>query len=124
MEVPAASPKGTDAGWRVLTVLLAIALGVGALIVVVVMANIADTILCRDVTNAYLRAHQNGSCYSGSTLQRNSTVALGFAAAGAAAIGVGLSLLFVFTGRRGRAAATLACVAVALVVASVFVSSL
>lgn len=124
MGVTAASPQGEQTPWRVLAVFLAIALGVGALVMVLVMADITGTILCSDVTNAYLRAHRGGSCYSGSALQRTATVAFGFAGGGAAAIGAALALLFVFTGRRGRTAAAVACVAVALAVASILVSSL
>ncbi len=120
------SPGGQDSGdtaWRALAALLFVVLAFGCAVMVVSMADISRTPTCHDVQFKGAAPH-DGQCFSGSSLQRTVSLALGFPSGVIAAVAAVLAVLFAITGRRARLTMALAAVAIVLGTLSIVIGSL
>ncbi len=107
LEVSSLDQGKASVGWRVLGVLLALALAFGCAAMVVAMSDIGSTPTCHDIT-------VRKECFSGSSLQKAITIGLGWPSAAIAGLAGLVALAFAITGRRGPLALLLAAVAIVL----------
>ena len=122
---PAAQADDERAGaaWRILGVLLALALAFASAVMIVAMVDIAGTPVFEDCVTPL----EGGDCteyFDGSKGQKIVSVILGFVSGGLAAVGTLLALLFAATGRNGRLLMQLTGAAIAFGAASLVIGSI
>jgi membrane-associated PAP2 superfamily phosphatase len=110
-------------GWRALSVVLFLALAFACAVMVIAMADIADTPLEKDciAENA-----SGGTCteyFDGSSAQKTATLVLGWPSGVLAGIAALVALYFAATGRRGRLLLQLTGAAIALGAISILIGS-
>jgi hypothetical protein len=108
---PPPPPTGADeeratGPWRVLGVVLAIALAFAAAVMIIAMADIGDTPRCDDQAALEQERQETGDlvieCFEGSQTQKTASLGLGWPSGVIAALAALLALYFAATGRRGR----------------------
>ena len=119
------SSRGQDKGetvWRALAALLFVVLAFGCAVMIVSMVDISGTPTCHDVQFGGAVPH-DGECFSGSSLQKAVSLALGFPSGVLAGVAAVLALLFAITGWRPRLTAALAASAIVLGTLSIVIGS-
>ena len=112
-------------GWRVLAVILALALAFACAVMVIAMADIGGTPRCNDPEGlAEAIAEGETECFDGSSAQKAITLILGWPSGILAGIAALLALFFAATGRQGRLLLQLTAAAIVLGVLSILVGSI
>jgi hypothetical protein len=114
---PAPDEDVASGGWRVLGVILALALAFACAVMIIAMLDIGDTPRCDDaaaVRAEILKEGNDAECFDGSSAQKAVTLVLGWASAGLAGLATLFALYFAATGRRGRELLQVVAVAVVL----------
>lgn len=114
MQVSTVERERAGTGWRVLGVLLALALAFACAVMVAVMLDIGGTKPCGDVTDEYALAHPGGECFEGSGFQKAVFLVLGWPSGVIAGVAGVLALAFAITGRSGRRMLLAAALAIVL----------
>ena len=123
---PPPAPAATDdgkagGGWRALSVILFLALAFACAVMVIAMADIADTPIQEDCVPP-----PAGDCteyFDGSSAQKVATLVLGFPSGVLAGIAALVAIYFAATGRRGRLLLQLTGAAIILGAASILIGS-
>ena len=118
------APERPGAGWRVLAVILFLALAFACAVMVIAMADIGDTPTCADVRSGAAPLPSDLECFDGSSTQKTISLILGWPSgilAGIAALG---ALFFAITGRAGRLVLQLTAAAIVLGAASLIIGSI
>jgi hypothetical protein len=110
-------------GWRVLAVILALALAFACAVMVVAMVDIGDTPSCDDVLSGEAAVPADGECFDGSSTQKTISLILGWPSAVLAGIAALVALFFTFTGRQGRLVLQLTGAAIVLGALSILIGS-
>ena len=110
-------------GWRALSVILFLALAFACAVMVIAMADIADTPIEKDCIADNARGEICTEYFDGSSAQKTVTLVLGFPAGVLAGIAALMALYFAATGRRGRLLLQLTGAAIALGAASILIGS-
>lgn len=125
-ERDAEGPPGRP--WRVLGVVLALALAFASVVMIVVMLDIGGTPRCDDPAALTEEREETGAvvieCFDASQLQKVLSLALGWPAGGIAAIAAFLALSFAATGRRGQLMIRLTGAAIVLGGLSILIGSI
>ncbi len=124
---PPAAPVTEDdgkagGGWRALSVILFLALAFACAVMIIAMADIADTPIEEDCFPP-----PTGDCteyFDGSSAQKTGTLVLGFPSGVIAGIAALVALYFAATGRRGRLLLQLTGAAIVLGAVSILVGSI
>jgi hypothetical protein len=125
---PGATPADEEkagGGWRVLAVVLALALAFACAVMIAAMVDIGGTPRCDDpegVAQALLEGENE--CFDGSSAQKVATLVLGWPSGILAGIAALVALYFAATGRRGRLLLQLTGAAIALGVLSIVIGSI
>lgn len=121
-----AEPPG--GGWRLLGVILALALAFAATVMIVVMIDVGGTPRCDDPAAIEEERRETGDlvieCFEGSETQKVASLALGWPSGALAALAALLALYFVVTGRSGQLLLRLTGAAVVLGVLSILIGSI
>jgi hypothetical protein len=124
---PSADEDKADVPWRILGVVLALALGFAAAVMIVVMVDIGGTPRCDDPEAIAREREETGElvveCFDGSQLQKAASLVLGWPAGVIAAIGALVALVFAASGRHGRPMIWLTGAAIVLGGLSILVGS-
>jgi hypothetical protein len=112
------------AGWRVLAVVLALALAFACAVMIVAMSDISDTATCDDVRAGIALPNEDGECFDGSSGKKTASLVLGWPSGVLAGIAALFALYFAATGRRGRLLLQLTGAAIALGALSILVGSI
>jgi hypothetical protein len=122
---PPATPEEEKAGggWRVLGVVLALALAFACAVMVIAMADIGDTPTCDDVLSGEAELPSDNECFDGSNGQKTASLIFGWPSGVLAGIAALFALYFAATGRRGRTLLQLVGVAVVLGALSIGIGS-
>ncbi|HLM30153.1 MAG TPA: hypothetical protein VK326_00655 [Solirubrobacterales bacterium] len=120
---PPTTEERGGAGWRVLAVILALALAFACAVMVVAMVDIGDTPTCDDVLSGEAAVPSDGECFDGSSTQKTITLILGWPSAVLAGIAALVALFFTFTGRQGRLVLQLTGAAIVLGALSILIGS-
>jgi hypothetical protein len=118
---PGPEEERASAGWRILGVLLALALAFASAVMIVAMIDISGTPVFDDCITP-----PEGDCteyFDGSSGQKTISVILGFVSGGLAGIGALLALYFAGTGRSGRLMLQITGAAIAFGAASLVIGS-
>ena len=118
---PAADDGKASGGWRALSVILFLALAFACAVMVIAMADIADTPIQEDCVPP-----PAGDCteyFDGSSTQKTITLILGWPSGVLAGIAALLALYFAATGLRGRLLLQLTGASIALGAASILIGS-
>ncbi len=120
-----ATADGTaGGGWRVLGVLLALALAFACAVMIVAMSDIGSTPTCEDVLSGAEALPSDGECFDGSSGKKTVSLILGWPSGILAGLAALMALYFAVTGRRGRLLLQLTGAAIALGAASILVGSI
>jgi hypothetical protein len=125
-------------GWRLLGVLLALALAFACAVMAVAMADIGGTEVCTELQDSGERLEPGEECFgeatvtfdgqivdaSGSTAQKTISLILGWPSAVLAGIAALLALYFAATGRQGRLVLQLTGAAIVLGGLSILIGSI
>jgi hypothetical protein len=115
-------------GWRVLGVLLALALAFACAVMVIAMIDIGGTPRCDDPAGIEAEARENPGeeieCFDGSSAQKVITLVLGWPSGILAGIAALVALFFAATGRQGRLLLQLTAAAIVLGVLSIVIGSI
>jgi hypothetical protein len=115
-------------GWRVLGVILALALAFAAAVMIVAMVDIGDTPRCDDEAAIAAERQATGEevieCFEGSSTQKTISLVLGWPSGVLAGLAGLLALYFAATGRRGTLLLRLTGVAIALGALSIVIGSI
>lgn len=122
MEASSQGRPEREGAWRALAVLLFAVLAFGCAVIIVSMVDISRTPTCHEVRVNDATPH-DGQCFSGSSLQKTISLALGFPSGLIAGVAGVLAVLFAITGRRGGLALALAVAAILLGALSILVGS-
>ena len=120
---PPTTEERGGAGWRVLAVILALALAFACAVMVVAMVDIGDTPTCDDVLSGEAAVPSDGECFDGSSTQKTISLILGWPSAVLAGIAALVALFFTFTGRQGRLVLQLTGAAIVLGALSILIGS-
>jgi hypothetical protein len=120
---PATPDDKAGAGWRVLAVILALALAFACAVMVVAMSDIGSTPTCEDVLSGDAALPSDNECFDGSSTKKTISLVLGWPSGVIAGIAALLALMFAFTGRRGRLVLQLTAAAVVLGGLSILIGS-
>ena len=93
------SPERPGAGWRVLAVILFLALAFACAVMVIAMADIGDTPTCADVRSGAAPLPSDLECFDGSSTQKTISLILGWPSGILAGIAALAALFFAITGR-------------------------
>jgi hypothetical protein len=110
-------------GWRVLAVILALALAFACAVMVVAMVDIGDTPTCDDVLSGEAAVPADGECFDGSSTQKTISLILGWPSAVLAGIAALVALFFTVSGRQGRLVLQLTGAAIVLGALSILIGS-
>jgi hypothetical protein len=128
---PSATPADEEkagGGWRVLAVVLALALAFACAVMVIAMVDIGGTPRCDDPAGLEAEAQENPGeeleCFDGSAAQKVATLVLGWPSGILAGIAALVALYFAATGRRGRLLLQLTGAAIGLGVLSIVIGSI
>ncbi len=121
---PGAEDERAGGGWRVLGVVLALALAFACAVMVIAMSDIGSTPTCDQVLSGDEPVPSDGECFDGSSGQKTASVVLGWPSGVIAGIAALVALYFAATGRSGRLLMQLTGVAIVLGAASILVGSL
>ena len=116
---PSAEDRKAGGGWRILAVILALALAFASAVMIYAMIDIGDTPLRDDCVPPQCTEY-----FDGSSTQKTISLALGWPSGVLAGIAALLALVFAMTGRRGRLVLQLTGLAVVLGALSILVGSL
>jgi hypothetical protein len=108
-------------GWRALSVVLFLALAFACAVMIIAMADIADTPIQKDC-----HPPPTGDCteyFDGSSAQKTITLVLGWPSGVLAGIAALVALYFAATGRRGRLLLQLTAAAIVLGAVSILIGS-
>jgi hypothetical protein len=112
-------------GWRVLAVVLALALAFACAVMVIAMADIGGTPRCDDPEGiAQAVAEGETECFDGSSAQKAATLILGWPSGILAGIAAVMALFFAATGRQGRLLLQLTGASIVLGVLSILIGSI
>jgi hypothetical protein len=112
-------------GWRVLAVILFLALAFACAVMVIAMGDIGDTPRCDDpAAIAEAVAEGETECFDGSSAQKTITLVLGWPSAVLAGIGALLAIYFAATGLRGRLVVAITAAAIVLGALSILIGSI
>ena len=117
------SPERPGAGWRVLAVILFLALAFACAVMVIAMADIGDTPTCADVRSGAAPLPSDLECFDGSSTQKTISLILGWPSGILAGIAALAALFFTITGRYGRLVLQRTAAAVVLGAASLIIGS-
>jgi hypothetical protein len=124
---PADTEKATT-GWRLLGVLLALALAFACAVMVIAMIDIADTPRCDDPAALEEERQESGDlvieCFEGSETQKVISLVLGWPSAVLAGIAALVALFFAATGRQGQLLLRLTGAAIVLGGLSILIGSI
>jgi hypothetical protein len=123
---PPAAPDEEKAsgGWRVLGIVLALALAFACAVMIIAMADIGDTPTCDDVLSGKAALPSDNECFDGSSAQKTISLVLGWPSGVLAGIAALFALYFAATGRRGRTLLQLVAVAIVLGALSIGIGSI
>ena len=110
-------------GWRALSVILFLALAFACAVMIIAMADIADTPIEKDCIADNAAGQVCTEYFDGSSAQKTATLVLGFPSGVLAGIAALVALYFAATGRRGRLLLQLTGAAIALGVVSILIGS-
>src|SRR5688572_4390360 len=97
-----ASEDRAGGSWRVLGLVLALALASASAVMVAAMLDIGSTPTCEDVLSGAEPLPADDECFDGSSSQKVVSLVLGWPSGVLAGIAALLALSFAFSGRRGR----------------------
>ena len=121
---PTADDDGkAGGGWRALSVILFLALAFACAVMIIAMADIADTPIEEDCIADNAAGELCTEYFDGSSAQKVATLVLGFPSGVLAGIAALVALYFAATGRRGRLLLQLTGAAIALGVVSILIGS-
>ena len=125
---PPPAPAATDdgkagGGWRALSVILFLALAFACAVMIIAMADIADTPIEEDCIADNAAGQLCTEYFDGSSAQKTATLVLGFPSGVLAGIAALVALYFAATGRRGRLLIQLTAAAIVLGVVSILIGS-
>ncbi len=125
---PPVAPGGeqkASGGWRVLAIILFLALAFACAVMVIAMGDISDTPRCDDPA-ALAKAIAEGEteCFDGSSGQKTATLVLGWPSGVLAGVAALLALYFAATGLRGRLLLTTTGAAIVLGALSILIGSI
>jgi hypothetical protein len=123
LEISSLDQGRAGVGWRMLGVLLALALCFACAVMVAAMSDIAGTPTCHDISAGQAAIPSGDECLSGSSLQKAITLGVGWASGVIAGLGGLVALAFAITGRLARLALVLGGVAIVLGGLTVLVGS-
>jgi hypothetical protein len=123
LEVSSLDQGRASVGWRLLGVMLTLALGFGCAVMIAAISDIDSTPTCHDVAVGKASIPFDRECFSGSSLQKAITVGLGWPSAAIAGVAGLVALAFAITGRRGPLALLLGAMAIVLGGLSVLIGS-
>lgn len=112
------------AGWRILAVVLALALAFAAAVMILVATDIADTATCEDVRAGKALPNEDNECYDGSSTAKTIQVVLAWPSGILAGLAALVALYFAATGRRSRLLLQLTAAAIALGALSIAIGAL
>ncbi|HEX2468002.1 MAG TPA: hypothetical protein VHJ54_07345 [Solirubrobacterales bacterium] len=128
---PAAPPSDEDrasGGWRVLGVVLALALAFACAVMIVAMVDINDTPRCDDPAALEEERAESGDlvieCFDGSEAQKVISLVLGWPSGILAGIAALVALFFAVTGRQGQLLLRLTGTAIVLGGLSILIGSI
>src|SRR5829696_7513850 len=121
---PPTTEERGGAGWRVLAVILALALAFACAVMVIAMADIGDTPTCDDVLSGEAALPSDNECFDGSSGQKTASLVLGWPSGVLAGVAALFALYFAATGRRGRTLLQLVGVAILLGALSIGIGSI
>ncbi len=110
-------------GWRALSVILFLALAFACAVMIIAMADIADTPIEKDCIADNAAGQVCTEYFDGSSAQKTATLVLGFPSGVLAGIAALVALYFAATGRRGRLLLQLTGAAIALGAVSILIGS-
>lgn len=121
---PTADDGKAGGGWRALAVVLFLALLFACAVMIIAMADIADTPIEKDCIAENVSGGTCTEYFDGSSAQKTATLVLGFPSGVLAGIAALVALYFAATGRRGRLLLQLTGAAIALGAVSILVGSI
>jgi hypothetical protein len=128
---PPGAPSDTEeatTGWRLLGVLLALALAFACAVMVIAMLDIGDTPRCDDPAALEEERQESGDlvieCFEGSEAQKVISLVLGWPSAILAGIAALVALFFAATGRQGQLLLRLTGAAIVLGGLSILIGSI
>jgi hypothetical protein len=126
-DAPAEEEKATG-GWRLLGVVLALALAFACAVMVIAMLDIGDTPRCDDPAALEEERQESGDlvieCFEGSEAQKVISLVLGWPSGILAGIAALVALLFAATGRHGQLLLRLTGTAIVLGGLSILIGSI
>jgi hypothetical protein len=120
----APTEETASGGWRVLGVVLALALAFACAVMVIAMADIGDTPTCDDVLSGKAAVPSDNECFDGSSTQKTISLVLGWPSGVLAGFAALFALYFAATGRRGQTLLQLVAVAIVLGALSIGIGSI
>jgi hypothetical protein len=124
---PPAVPNGEQKatmGWRLLAIVLFLALAFACAVMVIAMSDIGSTPTCEDVLSGKAQLPSDNECFDGSSAQKTISLVLGWPSGVLAGIAALVAVFFAATGRQGRLLLTLTGAAIVLGALSILVGSL
>jgi hypothetical protein len=123
-----ADTEQTSGGWRLLGVVLALALAFACAVMVIAMLDIGDTPRCDDPAALEEERAESGDlvieCFDGSQAQKVISLVLGWPSAVLAGIAALVALFFAATGRQGQLLLRLTGTAIVLGGLSILIGSI
>ena len=111
-------------GWRVLAVVLFLALAFACAVMVIAMSDIGSTPTCRDVLSGKASLPSDNECFDGSSAQKTASLVLGWPSGVRAGIAALIAIFFAATGRRGRLLVMVTSAAIVLGALSILIGSI
>ena len=120
----AGGEEKASGGWRVLAVVLFLALAFACAVMVIAMSDIGSTPTCRDVLSGKASLPSDNECFDGSSAQKTASLVLGWPSGVLAGIAALIAIFFAATGRRGRLLVTVTGAAIVLGALSILIGSI
>jgi hypothetical protein len=111
-------------GWRVLAIVLFLALAFACAVMVIAMSDIGSTPTCKDVLAGNAALPSDNECFDGSSAQKTASLVLGWPSGVLAGIAALIAIFFAATGRRGRLLVTVTGAAIVLGALSILIGSI
>ena len=111
-------------GWRVLAIVLFLALAFACAVMVIAMSDIGSTPTCRDVLSGKASLPSDNECFDGSSAQKTASLVLGWPSGVLAGIAALIAIFFAATGRRGRLLVMVTSAAIVLGALSILIGSI
>jgi hypothetical protein len=120
----AGGEEKASGGWRVLAVVLFLALAFACAVMVIAMSDIGSTPTCRDVLSGKASLPSDNECFDGSSAQKTASLVLGWPSGVLAGIAALIAIFFAATGRRGRLLVMVTSAAIVLGALSILIGSI